>query len=814
MGHFTILQFFCAKLRRMKSTEVEIMLSIRQSSLLFTGLVGVAVLVAASFIIGQEIRRLSAATKTGDAVTALSYLNKATIEISLERSLSQVGLALPTPFPDQFQAMLEEQRRRSEELFGELDAHLVSAALSNEAEFVEALRRHRQGLAEIRAYVDPALRVPRDARAAGGPQVIERMKDTIAAINDLGDLVRPPTASTPAAIAANDLLMQRAWIIREYGGRERTYFAIATALQQSLTSADLPEMHESHGRVLQAWGLSQGLAGRADLSPAVAEAFERMRRLYFVDYEGLRQELYAAAETAEYPVDFDTYFTRSTEALDAAVDLVVEAAAANLALAEDLRSEASAKLWLTVAMALLALAATGMAVRYFQSRVAGRIRRATEAMQQLAAGAKNVDLTALAGSDEVGDMGRALAVFRDNALARTRLEAQAQNDRDKELRRQDKIESLIQRFREETAHVQKALTVEIAQLGETSTQLTRVSADASQQALEAGNASREADRHVQSVGSAAEALAGSIRDITEQAQATSGKVAHAETIADAATATVGDLARGVETIGEVVALIRQVAEQTNLLALNATIEAARAGEAGRGFAVVAAEVKALAAQTANATEEISAQIASIQNKTGDVVGSIDGIAGTIAEIADLASALAQAVATQDEATRSIAGSISLTVSGSATVARNLDAVSGAIENARVEADQVRSVSDRVDRVAQQMASSVEEFVSGVAQDVDDRRSESRIPARDRVQVRIADTVMPARLIDVCSSGLKIAFAPHLQETGALVPEAAVSVVWEDGARIEARIVWASRAQAGMASEMMGEILPRYLKQVA
>jgi len=794
--------------------EAELMLSIRRSSLLFTGLVGLAVLVAAGFVIGQEMRRLSSATQTGNAVTALSYLNKATIEISLERSLSQVGLALPGPFPVRFQDALAEQRRRSEALFAELDAHLASVALPREGELVEALGQYRQALAAIRARVDPDLRVAADERAAGGSDVIERMKATIAAINDLGDLVRPPTDSTPAAIAANDLLMQRAWIIREFGGRERTYFAIATALQQPLTSADLPEMHESHGRVLQAWGLSQSLATRAELAPAVAEAFQRMRRLYFEDYETLRQDLYAAAETADYPVDFETYFARSTEALDSAVDLVVEAAAANLALAEDLRSEARGKLWLTIALALVALGVTGMAVRYFQNRVAGRIRRATQVMQQLAAGTNDVDLSALAGADEVGDMGRALAVFRDNALARTRLESQAQTDRDKELLRQDKIESLIQRFREETAHVQEGLTVEISQLGQTSARLTRVSADASEQALEAGNASREADRHVQSVGSAAEALAGSIRDITDQAQATSGKVAHAETIADAATATVGELARGVETIGEVVALIRQVADQTNLLALNATIEAARAGEAGRGFAVVAAEVKALAGQTAAATEEISAQIAGIQSKTGDVVGSIDGIAGTIGEIADLARALAQAVAMQDEATRSIAGSISLTVGGSATVARNLDAVSGAIENARVEADQVRSVSDRVDQVAQQMARSVDAFVSGVAEDVDDRRSETRIPARDPVEIRMADAVMPARLVDVCSSGLKIAFEPHLQETGAIVPGAAVTVVWADGTRIAAQIVWASRAQAGMVSEAMSSVVERYQQLAA
>ena len=215
----------------------------------------------------------------------------------------------------------------------------------------------------------------------------------------------------------------------------------------------------------------------------------------------------------------------------------------------------------------------------------------------------------------------------------------------------------------------------------------------------------------------------------------------------------------------------------------------------------AAEVKALAGQTAAATEEISAQIAGIQSKTGDVVGSIDGIAGTIGEIADLARALAQAVAMQDEATRSIAGSISLTVSGSATVARNLDAVSGAIENARVEADQVRSVSDRVDQVAQQDGPVGRCLRQPVLPKMSmDRRSETRIPARDPVEIRNGDAVMPARLVDVCSSGLKIAFEPHLQGNRRNRPRPLRSrSSGQTGRRIAAQIVWASRAQAGMAS---------------
>jgi hypothetical protein len=227
--------------------------------------------------------------------------------------------------------------------------------------------------------------------------------------------------------------MQRAWIIREYGGRERTYFAIATALGNPISVGNIPEMHESHGRVLQSWGLSQSLAKRADLAPAVAEALERLRKLYFEDYEGLRRQLYAAAENAAYPVDFETYFARSSEALDAAVMLVVEAGEANLALAKELHADAEEKLWLIVLASVLAFAATGAAVRYFQVRVAGRIRSATQAMTALAPGSHDVDLGSLAGRDEVSDMGRALAIFRDNALARVELETRAKQDLEKEL---------------------------------------------------------------------------------------------------------------------------------------------------------------------------------------------------------------------------------------------------------------------------------------------------------------------------------------------------------------------------------------------
>jgi len=793
------------------------MLSIRRTSLVFTGAVALGVLVAAGLTIAAELSRLRASVETGNAVTALSYLNKATIELSFERSLSQVGLALPGPFPERFAAMLTAQRTKSDALFAQLDALLAAVELPGEPAFAAGLARQRAAIAEIREIVDPDLALPEDARTNADAAVIARLKDAISAVNGLGDLVRPAADETPAAIAAHDLLMQRAWIIREYGGRERTYFAIATALGAPIPAQNLPEMLESHGRVLQSWGLTESLAGRAELAPAVAEALATMRQRYFADYLALRRDLYAAAESAAYPVDFEAYFARSSEALDAAVGVVTAAGAANIALADELRGTAQRNLVLVLALSVAALVLAGFAVRYFQSHVATRIDRATQAMKALAAGATEVDLAPLAGGDEVAEMGRALAVFRDNALARARLEGQARLDREKELARQDRIESLVQRFRDTAERVESALAAETGAMSETSVRLADASTSAAEQARAAGFASAEADGHVRSVGATADALAGSIRQIADQAQATSERVTHANAIAESATATVGDLARSAEAIGAVVALIREIAEQTNLLALNATIEAARAGEAGRGFAVVAAEVKTLAAQTARATEDIAAQIGGIQGSTGEAVDSIATIAATIGEIAGLAETLAGAVETQDQATSGIAQSIGRAAGGSAAVAKSLDVVTHAIEETRSEAGRVRDASDRVADAAAEMARAVEEFVSGVAEDVSDRRSETRIPAGDeRVTVAIGGVQRPATVVDVCGTGMKIAFVPaRLAGDHAAAPGETVRVVFGDGAAVEAEVAWASNSHAGLrAHGTMAGIVARYERQAA
>ena len=146
--------------------------------------------------------------------------------------------------------------------------------------------------------------------------------------------------------------------------------------------------------------------------------------------------------------------------------------------------------------------------------------------------------------------------------------------------------------------------------------------------------------NVETVASATEELTASIGEIAQQATRSAEIAGKAAEEARRTNAVVEGLGSGTQKIGEVVTLIQNIASQTNLLALNATIEAARAGEHGRGFAVVASEVKALANQTAKATEEISTQIQSIQTATGEAVSAIQAIGGTIAEINEISNAIA------------------------------------------------------------------------------------------------------------------------------------------------------------------------------
>jgi methyl-accepting chemotaxis protein len=226
-------------------------------------------------------------------------------------------------------------------------------------------------------------------------------------------------------------------------------------------------------------------------------------------------------------------------------------------------------------------------------------------------------------------------------------------------------------------------------------EITKALDTANEQVASAASASTQTSANVQAVAAGAEELVTSIDEIGRQVTEATGISRQAVDQSTKTTEIVSGLTVAANRIGEVVGLIQQVAAQTNLLALNATIEAARAGEAGRGFAVVATEVKALANQTSKATEEIAAQIASVQQAAGGAAAAIQEIAATITTINNISTAIATAVEEQNAVTRDISSNMQTASTGVDSISRNMTQIADVTKTANASVRRVKTASEQL-----------------------------------------------------------------------------------------------------------------------
>jgi methyl-accepting chemotaxis protein len=359
---------------------------------------------------------------------------------------------------------------------------------------------------------------------------------------------------------------------------------------------------------------------------------------------------------------------------------------------------------------LLAFAILGW-IAYGQ--IARPLWRMTLEMKKLAGGDLDISIVGASRTDEIGGLAKSLAIFKDNAVTARRLEAEQREEHARKETRQRAIEGYIATFDIQVSEALHALSAASAEMHATAGSMTATAEETSRQATAVANASTVASSNVQTVAVATEELHASISEISRQvAQASeTANLAVAET--DRTNTTVLGLADAAQKIGEVVALIQNIASQTNLLALNATIEAARAGESGRGFAVVATEVKALATQTAKATEDISAQIAAIQAESGNAVTAIKTIGATIAQMNEIATAIAAAVGQQSAATRDIAQNIQQVSKGTNEVSSNVGSVNAAANETGTAATEVLSAADDLSHQSEKLRADVNTFLDRI-----------------------------------------------------------------------------------------------------
>jgi len=680
----------------------------------------IATLAAATMIVlafgaWESWNRVESANRMAAAAEVSGHLFKALHNLRIDRASSYRDLTLDRPLTAMNRQIAEVRAAVMPALKATAEA-LQAIDLPDRNAVIAGLSQATARLDALHAESAAAFLKPKAQRR---PDLAQEFYDECSAL--LETLERASSQVTrmvkleDAFIAQLMELKQLAWVARNAGGDAS--LMISNSLIGQPLPADALAKYSAHvAKIETAWAALEDLASGLPLPPRFTEAMARAKQEFFAaDYVDQRTKLLKALIAGERPNMTPEQWASITIVRLTAVLKVAEAAL-ETAMDHAASQHATAMSQLGIELALLAAAAAFAACMMLvvTRRVTGPLQRIQDAMLRLAGGDLTAEVSLNGRHDEIGALGDAMRVFKDSMVEADRLRV---TQKDAEARataeRRTEMERLAGEFEGALGKIVGAVSSASTELEMAAGTLTRTAENTQRLSGVVASASEEASANVQSVAAATEEMTSSVNEIARQVLESSKIASEAVQQANKTDGRIVQLSDAASRIGDVVKLITAIAEQTNLLALNATIEAARAGEAGRGFAVVAQEVKALAAQTAKATDEIGTQISAMQGATQSSVAAIRAIGGTIKRVSEIAATIASAVQAQGTATQEIARNVQQAARGSAGVADNIVSVSRAATETGTASTQVLDSARALASESGHLKHEVEKFLATV-----------------------------------------------------------------------------------------------------